>query len=263
MQRIIDFKERLKAGKVSLTVKRKKNRSKLITTDPIRKIEKLKTTANAKVNVKRLGKPKDPAPVFTQLPGESDKSFMVRVNEMVKTVLKESAFEDKYGVKVQRSSVTGEVEGVVKRPKDELDEMIKEAKQKQKNKKGKKKKNDEPRLTKSQKKQKKLNEKKEKKAMLKSVDFDNYKDTVEFGDIVHEPPTLSAPKKVAKLNQASRVSKYSIQVIYLKPIFNAFFSARRKGSLAEVCIKRKYNQTQGTISNIQQKICFPENFRRW
>ncbi|GLV44607.1 uncharacterized protein CBL_13461 [Carabus blaptoides fortunei] len=205
LQRIIDFQERLKDGKVSLKYKRKKNKSKLITIDPVRKTEKPKTASNAKVNVKRLGTSKDPAPIFNQLPGESDKSFMVRVNEMVKTVLKESAFEDKYGVRVQRSSVTGEVEGVVKRPKDELDEMVKEAKrnEKQKMKKGKKK-SDEPRLTKSQKKQMKLNMKKEKKAMLKTVDFDNYKDTIEFGDIVHEPPILSAPKKVAKLNNASR-----------------------------------------------------------
>lgn len=202
LQRIMDFKERLKSGQVSLKRQRKKTKSKLISSETRSHTQKIKQ--------KRLNKTTDTnqkGPAFIQQPGENERAFMRRVNTMVENVIKEAKFEDKYGVKVKRNYETGEVEGVEKRPKDELVELIKDIKKKEKNKGKKKKKVDEPKLTKSQKKQRKLVEKKAKKIEMKAADadFDDYKDSVGFGDIVHAPPVLNVPKKVLKLNCAPRV----------------------------------------------------------
>lgn len=161
--------------------------------------------------VKRLHANSDPAPAFIQQKGETDRRFMHRVNTIVENVLKESKFEQKYGVKVRRHYETGEIVDVAKQPKDELRELVKKAKIEQKQK-GKKKKKapDEPRLTKSQKKSRKLAQKKANKELNKVVDFDDYKDTVQFGEIVHAPPTLVTPKRVNKMDGAPRVSKNTL-----------------------------------------------------
>lgn len=89
---------------------------------------------------------------------------------------------------------------VVKRKKDELEEF---AAQNKKQKKGKKKTN-KPTLTKSQKRQLKLKERKEKKLLAQDIEVT--RDEVKFGEIVHAPPTLSFPRKAAKLDGAPRVS---------------------------------------------------------
>lgn len=59
--------------------------------------------------------------------------------------------------------------------------------------------NNSPRLTKSQKWQKKKKEKKLKKKLNNVDEFEHYKDSVKFGEIVHAPPTLIAPKRVQKV----------------------------------------------------------------
>lgn len=63
----------------------------------------------------------------------------------------------------------------------------------------------EPRLTKSQKWQKKLNERKQRAAMSKADEFGDFRDNVKFGEVVHAPPTLQAPRKVEQLKNAPRV----------------------------------------------------------
>lgn len=96
---------------------------------------------------------------------------------------------------------------VVKRPKDELELLIKKVKKEKTQKKLKKKKNVETnslRLTKSQKWQKKKKEKKLKKKLENVDEFKQPKDTIKFGEVAHAPPTLVAPKKVQKV--APRVS---------------------------------------------------------
>lgn len=94
----------------------------------------------------------------------------------------------------------------MKRPKDELEQLLKNARRKgKKNKKQKKATStDEVVLTKSQKRQKKLNEKKQQK-MLNQVDPEFQKDNVRFGEVVHEPPNLTVSKKIVKAG-APRVS---------------------------------------------------------
>lgn len=107
------------------------------------------------------------------------------------------------------------MEGVVKRPKDELELLVKQLqkeKKSKKNKKGKKKKakdgEQQQKLTKSQKWALKKSEKKKKKESNKEQDnsFVPQKEQVKFGEIVHAPPTLVAPKKVKEIPGAPRVS---------------------------------------------------------
>lgn len=81
-------------------------------------------------------------------------------------------------------------------------------KQKKEGKQNKKKKteNKGPRLTKSQKWALKKKEKKLKKKSQNIDDFQKYKDEIRFGETVHAPPTLVAPRKVVKSQNAARVS---------------------------------------------------------
>lgn len=110
---------------------------------------------------------------------------------------------------------------VVKRPKDELELIIKKIKKEKKEKKMKKKKlkdnkdggkDDLPRLTKSQKWALKKKQKKLKKKSQNFDEFQNYKDEVKFGETVHAPPTLVTPRKVEKSQSAPRVSPKMIYV---------------------------------------------------
>ncbi|KAJ8959027.1 hypothetical protein NQ318_022281 [Aromia moschata] len=70
-------------------------------------------------------------------------------------------------------------------------------------------KDDTPKLTKSQKWQLKKKEKKMKKSS-KVNEFEKYQDQVKFGEIVHAPPTLVAPKKVEKSQNAPRPGKKNL-----------------------------------------------------
>lgn len=63
----------------------------------------------------------------------------------------------------------------------------------------------EAKLTKSQKRRTKIKEKKDSKTELNKDEFQTFQDDVKFGDIVHEPPTLSTPRKI-KIDETPRVS---------------------------------------------------------
>ncbi|CAH1982686.1 unnamed protein product [Acanthoscelides obtectus] len=93
------------------------------------------------------------------------------------------------------------VEALVKRPKDELEIMLKKIRKEKKGKKLKKNKGEGNtevvRLTKSQKWALKKKEKKLKKQKRHSDEFKKANDNVKFGETVHAPPSLSAPKKAS------------------------------------------------------------------
>lgn len=189
---------------VTTELKKVKNKARVISNSnstPNIKLQRPKV----KKTVKRLNTEKAPAN-FSRLPGESDNAFLGRVNLTVREYLKEAEFENKFGVNVERDRDTGEVIGVEKRPKDELEELIKKAKKGKKKKKKQSNETGEPRLTKTQKRSKKLSEKKQKKELAKIDEFDKFSDNVKFGETVHAPPNLTAPRKVSKTNLAPRVS---------------------------------------------------------
>ncbi|XP_023026308.2 coiled-coil domain-containing protein 137 [Leptinotarsa decemlineata] len=145
-------------------------------------------------------------PTFKQAEGESDRDFVKRINRICMDVTREAAYEEKYGVEIRRNE-DGEVEGVVKRPKDELELYLKKLKKDQNSNKKKKKKNNEkdsPRLSKWQKRQKKLKLKKMDKNLFHEDDIEKYKDTIKFGEVAHAPPSLITPRKVGTQQNAPR-----------------------------------------------------------
>lgn len=110
---------------------------------------------------------------------------------------------------------------VVKRPKDELEIYLKKVRKEKKEKKiaKKQKKNktengEVPILTKSQKWAQKKKQKLMKKKSQQHDEFQSYKDHVKFGETVHAPPTLVAPRKAEKTSDSSRVSIQCITSIF-------------------------------------------------
>ncbi|VEN37524.1 unnamed protein product [Callosobruchus maculatus] len=67
-----------------------------------------------------------------------------------------------------------------------------------------------PRLTKSQKWQLKKKEKKLKKQRGHIDEFQNTKDSIKFGETVHAPPSLIAPKKASKDENVHKPGKRSL-----------------------------------------------------
>lgn len=67
-----------------------------------------------------------------QLREETDEDYLKRVNRITSQSLREAQYEAKYGVNVIRNAKTGEI-SIIKKPKNEIDELIKE-KQKSKGK---------------------------------------------------------------------------------------------------------------------------------
>ncbi|KAF7278756.1 hypothetical protein GWI33_007989 [Rhynchophorus ferrugineus] len=149
-------------------------------------------------------------PRFKRLPGESDKQFKYRIDCICRDTIQEVAFEDKYNVKIKRNE-KGEVEGVEKRPPDELEilrkRILKEKKSKPK--KGKHKVDEKPeekKLTKSQKWALKKAQKKQNKLLEQQNETLSTPrlEQVKFGEVVHAPPVLIQPKIVSKREGAPR-----------------------------------------------------------
>lgn len=142
--------------------------------------------------VSGMTRPDKPVPHLIQKPGESEFHFLRRIDQACHEVIKESQFEDKFGVNVIRDTQTGQVVDVVKKPKDPVLEFD-AAKKKKKN-------LDSTNTTESLSKTAKRRLKKlERKRMNNSDmerDFDMFKDDVKFGEVVSEPPQLKPPKRV-------------------------------------------------------------------
>ncbi|XP_046467353.1 coiled-coil domain-containing protein 137 [Neodiprion pinetum] len=151
-------------------------------------------------------RPEKVVPVFSQRPDECGKAFLNRVNSETQAFINETAFEDKYGVEVKRDPSTGNIEGLSKRSKDEIDELMRLKLKHSNTKKKKKKKKDTEttRLTKAQKRKHKLELKKTKKLQDNIDEFKVFKETIEFGDVVHAPPELKIKPKKADASHSER-----------------------------------------------------------
>lgn len=152
-------------------------------------------------------RPDKVVPIFAQRPNESGEAFVNRVSSETQLFINESEFENKYGVEVQRNMKTGNIEGLAKKPKDEIDELMR-LKLKHKNTSKKKKKKSEPvvKLSKAQKRKNKLETKKAKKLQDNIDEFKIFKETVEFGDVVHAPPELKVRPHKANASTTDRVT---------------------------------------------------------
>ncbi|XP_067006354.1 coiled-coil domain-containing protein 137 [Anabrus simplex] len=163
--------------------RKKKNKNKL-------KLINTAVMAEKELKLPGMTRPDKPAPEFVQRPGESNYFFMHRIERTCQEVLKESQFEEKFNVAVQRNPETGEVVSVTKAPKNKIEDLVGSSKKKNKNK-GKPEK-----LTKKERRKIKMMEKRAKMKDKEVDEFDRFKDEVKFGEIVHQPPSLKTPLKL-------------------------------------------------------------------
>ncbi|KAH8411834.1 hypothetical protein KR215_011725 [Drosophila sulfurigaster] len=141
-----------------------------------------------------------------QLADETDEDYLRRVNRMTSASVREAQYEAKYGVNVIRNPQTGEIT-VQKRPKNEIDELLKQ-KQKERHlaKSGRKKQQKKTANLMDAKTSKELIKRAYKEADEEDDDDDEtagpteYKrDVFKFGEIVHAPPTFKTlPRKAPK-----------------------------------------------------------------
>ncbi|XP_015439100.1 PREDICTED: coiled-coil domain-containing protein 137 [Dufourea novaeangliae] len=187
LEKVVKLKEAVKSGKITKVKKKKKKKTALISVG-----------GETPKPLHPKSKPDKVVPIFQQRPGESQERFLHRVDRDTHAFIKETAFEKKYGVQVNRNPQTGKIEGLEKCNRTELDtiEMLR-AKHKNIRKKKKKRGADEIRMTKSEKRKEKLRLKKEKKKQENTNDFENLKDQVEFGEVAHEPPHINTRPKAA------------------------------------------------------------------
>ena len=147
-------------------------------------------------------------PNIRQIQNEDDEDYLHRVNRITRESIQESKFEAKYGVEVIRNEKTGEIK-LKKKPADEIQVLMKNAK-KNKNR------HQRPEVLKEEDKKKIVKEmlNKKKADKKKIIDQDRLKpDIIPFGEVVHAPPTLSAPRRCKKTDDVVRVN-YFIQKLF-------------------------------------------------
>lgn len=182
LERMIKLKEAAKTNNILKRKRKKKNTLICV------------GQQHSKLSLHPKAKPEKIVPVFQQRPNESGEQFLHRISKDTYAFLKETAFEKKYGVQIERDLETGQIQGLIKckREKDNV-EMLRA----HKNIKRKRKTTETP-LTKSEKRKLKLRLKKEKK--VKNADeFENFQDKIAFNEVAHEPPKLNIKSK--KINE--------------------------------------------------------------
>ncbi|XP_054727975.1 coiled-coil domain-containing protein 137 [Anastrepha obliqua] len=150
-----------------------------------------------------------------QLREETDEDYLKRVNRITAQSLREAQYEAKYGVNVIRNPKTGEI-SISKKPKNEIDELLKEKQKKRgKRKSASNKEQDKPvkplnpEIARELIKQA-IKEDKEEKVKAKSEVEEYKQDIVRFGEVVHAPPTLSTlPRRAQKSETVPRPGKKS------------------------------------------------------
>jgi len=147
-------------------------------------------------NLHPKAKPEKVVPVFQQKPGESGRRFLNRVTRDTEAFIKETAFETKYGVQINRDPTTGQIQGLTKCKREEDVEMLRFKHQNIKKKKTPK---DSATLTYNEKRKLKLRLKKERKLEDNDNEFERFQDKVAFGEVAHEPPRLTI--KMKKTNE--------------------------------------------------------------
>ncbi|XP_011138834.2 coiled-coil domain-containing protein 137 [Harpegnathos saltator] len=185
LEHMIRLKEAAKHSD-NLKKKRKKKKNPLICVG----------SQDNKANPHPNARPEKVVPVFQQKPEESKRQFWHRVNKETHAFLKETTFEQKYGVQVERDPETGLIQGLTKCKVDKDD--IEGLRAKHKNISKKKVTTEGAKvLTKKEKRKLQLRLKREKTRRGKDDDneFQRFQDKVAFGEVAHAPPVLKFKTK--------------------------------------------------------------------
>ncbi|KAL7744042.1 hypothetical protein ACLKA6_001271 [Drosophila palustris] len=151
-----------------------------------------------------------------QLADETDEDYLRRVNRITSASLKEAQYEAKYGVNVIRNPTTGEIT-LQKRPKNEIDELLKQKqKERRQQKNGRKKTNGTVKNPMDAKTSKELIKRAFKEADVEddeevaAAPTEYKRDVFKFGETVHAPPTLKTlPRKASKNETVPRPGRKS------------------------------------------------------
>lgn len=179
LEHVIKLKEAAKIGDSPRRRKRRKRNSLICV-----------GVQRDRANLHPKARPEKVTPVFQQKPGESGSKFWHRVTKDTHAFLKETAFEQKYGVQVERNPKTGLIQGLTKHKADRDDtERLRIGR---KNTGEQRAKPGEKTLTKREKRKLQLRLKREKRLGEKVEDdeFGRLQDRVAFGEVAHEPPKL-------------------------------------------------------------------------
>ncbi|KAL5018034.1 hypothetical protein ScPMuIL_003756 [Solemya velum] len=131
-----------------------------------------------------MTRPLRPAPKFVQHKGENDKKFLSRVDKETQHVILKAQLEDQYGVELHETK-DGTTVKKAKGMSDKKRERLKEHKERRKMKKAS-------------------------HAIDKDMEL-KFKDEVKFGEVVMEPPVLTAkPRKAQKTDTFSKPGKKSL-----------------------------------------------------
>ncbi|EDW07380.1 uncharacterized protein LOC6584408 [Drosophila mojavensis] len=139
-----------------------------------------------------------------QFDNETDEEYLRRVNRITNASVREAQYEAKYGVNVIRNPKTGEIT-LQKRPKNEIDELLKQKQKERHNlKNGRRKTNAVVKNGMDAKTRKELIKRAfkeaDQEAKKEPAPLSEYKrDVIKFGEIVHAPPALKTlPRKANK-----------------------------------------------------------------
>merc|ERR1719400_910723 len=139
-------------------------------------------------NQKGMTKPLKPIPVFKQGEGEHKRAFYYRIDKTIQSMKKRAEFEEKYKVDVQTDGQGKSM--VVDREKDEVELEEEKKKIEKLAKKGIVRRTKEEKRVLRRQREKQRKNKNKKGSNKDSLDFNDFKDDVVFGDTVDAPPTL-------------------------------------------------------------------------
>ncbi|XP_030567098.1 uncharacterized protein LOC115767090 [Drosophila novamexicana] len=189
-----------------------------------------------------------------QFDNETNDEYLRRVNRITSASVREAQYEAKYGVNVIRNPTTGEIT-VQKRPKNEIDELLKQKQKERHNlKNGRRKPNKvvKPGMDAKTRKEliKRAFKEAEEEKELEDGPLPEYKqDVFKFGEIVHGPPSLKTlPRKASKTETVPRPGRKSN--LLLKSLLDKEASASLASPQNAAASKQK---TASTPTKLQLK----------
>ncbi|RZF45241.1 hypothetical protein LSTR_LSTR010385 [Laodelphax striatellus] len=224
-------------------------------------------TSNYTSNDRRLPGMKRPdkvMPSLTQIQGESDEQFMQRVNEATETIIKEVEFEQQFGVNVKRNQKSGAIECIENAKPDEFEILAKANMENQKTNK-RKKKNKKLKAGQAEqltsKEMRKAKEKLRKEEQLKEKEEKIMsKDHVRFGEVVHQPPKLTARPRNAATDPFGKPAKKNN--LLLSGFFTPSSSNKSKTTNLSMCAKQKQEELRLNVVEAYRNLKKAQNSRR-
>merc|ERR1719266_1539289 len=196
-------------------------------------------------NQKGMTKPLKPIPVFKQGEGEHKRAFYYRIDKTIQSMKKRAEFEEKYKVDVQTDRQGKSI--VVDREKDEVELEEEKKKIEKLAKKGiVRRTKEEKRVLRRQREKQRKN----KKSNNDSLDFNDFKDEVVFGDTVDAPPTLKF--RGFEKNSSSKPAEGGGLLLSQKQSSRDGISSEQKAKKVKLSMAQKVNMERERLNVVAQ-----------